>query len=91
MKVFVDIFIKLYSFVLFVNVEIDAFKKQAKSDIGTCNFDNTTCPLTPLKFNNIDNSVLTNSECYEPPKFKKKKLSNGSELNFIQFSINYYG
>ena len=82
MKGFVDIFIKLYSFVLFVNIEIEAFKKQAKSDIGTCHFDNTTCPLTPLKFNNIDNCGLKNSELYEPPQFKKKKISNGSQHNF---------
>merc|ERR1712179_842911 len=60
--------VKLYSAVIFVSVEIEAFKKQVRSDIGTCHFDNTTCPL---KLNEYSENALKKDESCQ----KKKKAN----------------
>jgi len=60
--------VKLYSAVIFVSVEIEAFKKQVRSDIRTCHFDNTTCPL---KLNEYPKNALKKNESCQ----KKKKAN----------------
>jgi len=87
MKAFVDLFIQLYSLVLFVNVEIEAFKKQAKSDFGTCHFDNTTCPL---KFSADEESVLSKIDYVAPHKRKHKNPLNGIQLKNITSLVPTY-
>jgi len=73
--------VKLYSAVIFVSVEIEAFRKQVRSDIGTCHFDNTTCPL---KINVYPKNTSKQDESCQKKKkdkvFSKLLLKNNTSL-----------
>jgi len=73
--------VKLYSAVIFVSIEIEAFKKQVRSDIGTCHFDNTTCPL---KLNDYSKNALKKDESCQKKKkanvINKPLLKNNTSL-----------
>jgi len=77
--------VKLYTAVIFINVEIEAFRKQVKSDIRTCHFDNTTCPLKSSSYwRNVSNK---DDSCQ-----KKKKSNSLNEVllkNNTSFVQNY--
>jgi len=77
---------KLSSFILFINLEIEAFKKQARSNVEYCHFDNRTCPPA-FQLDDLDeNSVIVTNVLYRNPKrFKEKKMSN---LNNAQIKNN---
>jgi len=86
MKVFVDLFFKLSSFVLFVNLEIEAFKKHALSYGGCCHYSNTSCPPV-TNFEYFDDSLVINTiETNKNTKsFKKRKTAS---IYRSQISIN---
>eukprot|EP00092_Neocalanus_flemingeri_P003321 GFUD01003557.1.p1 GENE.GFUD01003557.1~~GFUD01003557.1.p1 ORF type:complete len:644 (+),score=186.12 GFUD01003557.1:81-2012(+) len=92
-KAFVDLFIKLSSFILFNNVEVEAFKKQVKNNVEYCHFDNRTCPLAFQIDDFDDTSVLKSVENYISPKSIQRRrylTTNGSQIKNNTTSVPTY-